>query len=156
MALVVLIAHGATNQLTTNAKAQLDLVTRGNRPKLPESMLMGMYEHVHSLNSVNNCFLYLVFWLVKISFLLFYYLLFKISKPFQRTWWVVFSITLLTFWVPIAGVLTTCAGANTVSLYSTLRVIMFRVVQRAKVIHIRGVQRTKCFEDNETDIQLRH
>jgi len=33
-------------------------------------------------------------------------------------WWAVLAFTLVTFWVPIAGVLATCAHAKTVADYS--------------------------------------
>ena len=49
---------------------------------------------------------------------MFYRSLFDISRPFRRAWWVVLVYTALTFWVPIGGVLATCAGASTVPEFS--------------------------------------
>lgn len=37
---------------------------------------------------------------------------------FRKIWWAVLAFTLVTFWVPIAGVLATCAHAKTVADYS--------------------------------------
>ena len=114
-ALLILIAHGVTNHVTNDAKMQLALAatTKGGEAKLLE-----MYHHVRYLNTVNNCLLYLVFWAVKLSFLLFYRLLFETSIPFTRAWWAVLAFTLLTFWAPIAGVLATCAHVKTVPEFS--------------------------------------
>jgi len=116
LALLVLITHGVTNQLTGDAKDQLSTAT-AKGSKVSQDHLLAMYNHVQSLNSVNNCFLYLVFWLVKISFLLFYHQLFKTNPLFKKVWWGVLWFTLLTFWVPIAGVLATCAGAQSIADY---------------------------------------
>lgn len=116
-ALVILITHGVTNELSLNSKAELANAATAV-PKPSASDLLGLYEHNYKLNTVNNCFLYSVFWIVKLSFLTFYLLLFKSSAPFKKAWWVVLAFTLLTFWVPIAGVLSTCAGASTVTGFS--------------------------------------
>ncbi len=116
-ALAVLITHGATNQLSLNSKAAIANAAKTN-PKPSQAELIGLYEHNYSISTVNNCFLYLVFWLVKLSFLLFYRFLFQSSATFKKVWWAVLAFTLLTFWVPIAGVLSTCAGADTVAAYS--------------------------------------
>ena len=119
IALLVLIAHGVTNQITSDAKVQLAnaAAIKGES----QATLLNMYYHVRYLNTVNNCFLYLVFWVVKLSFLLFYRLLFETSIPFRRVWWAVLAFTLLTFWIPIAGVLATCANVNTVPEFSKAR-----------------------------------
>ena len=116
-ALVILIVHGGTNQLSLASKAKIaDAVSE--KPKPSESYLLGLYEHNQRLSTVNNCFLYLVFWIVKFSFLVFYRFLFHTSAPFDRVWLGVTVLTFLTYWIPFAGVLTTCAGAHTVAAYS--------------------------------------
>ncbi|KAM0797918.1 hypothetical protein BDR22DRAFT_823731 [Usnea florida] len=46
-----------------------------------------------------------------------YRFLFQSSRPFKKAWWAVLTFTLVTFWIPIAGVLSTCAGAHTVTDY---------------------------------------
>ena len=116
LALLVLVVHGITNQLTNNAKVQLALAvaTKGE----PQAKLLSLYYHVRYLNTINNCLLYLVFWVVKVSVLLFYWSLFNHSRPFRKAWWAVTAFTLLTFWVPIAGVLATCAHVHTVPEFS--------------------------------------
>lgn len=116
-ALVILVTHGATNELTLDSKARLRDAMKST-PSPSESHLLGLHEYNHRLSTVNNCFLYLVFWIVKASFLLFYRLLFQTSAAFKKGWWGVTAFTFLTFWIPIAGVLTTCAGAHSVAKYS--------------------------------------
>ena len=116
-ALVVLIAHGGTDQLSLKSKAAIASAAK-SKPQPSQSYLLGLYEHNQRLSSVNNCFLYLVFWMVKLSFLMLYRFLFQSSRPFKKAWWAVLAFTVLTFWIPIAGVLSTCAGADTVAGYS--------------------------------------
>ena len=64
---------------------------------------------------------------------MFYRLLFHTSAPFNRVWWGVVVLTFLTYWIPFAGVLTTCAGAHIVAAYSkcSTDIIVFLVVQVA-------------------------
>lgn len=54
-------------------------------------------------------------WAVKLSFLLFYRLLFWVSKSFMRAWWCITLITLATFLVPIAGNITKCGSPRDIN-----------------------------------------
>lgn len=116
-ALVILIAHGFTNRTTDDAKADL-VVLSAPKLRTSEADLVAQYQRVQRLNTVNNCFLHLVFWTVKFAFLLFYYQIFKISPNFKRVWWAVLAFTFATFWVPIGGVIATCYNLNTVAEFS--------------------------------------
>ena len=116
-ALVVLIAHGGTNELSLKSKAAI-AGAANSKPRPSQPYLLGLYQHNQRLSTVNNCFLYLVFWIVKLSFLMLYRFLFQTSQAFKKAWWAVLVLTILTFWIPIAGVLSTCAGADTVADYS--------------------------------------
>ena len=118
LALAVLVAHGATNQITGDAKAARDALIAAKTPPTPPDVLLAQYRRTSQLNTVNNVFLYLVFWLVKLAFLLFYRLLFGSNRRFRIAWWCVLAFTFLTFWAPIAGVLATCAGASTLADYA--------------------------------------
>lgn len=124
LAFLVLVAHGITNQLTLHSKQDLGAALIA-KPKTPGPELLHLYQRNHDLGTVNNCFLYLVFWIVKVSFLLFYRLLFQTSATFKKVWWGVLAFTLVTVWIPLGGVLATCAGAKTVEDYS-----MFPVRER--------------------------
>ena len=116
-ALLVLITHGVTDELSLKSKAAIANAAKA-KPKPSQDELLHMYQHNQRLSTVNNCFLYLVFWIVKLSFLAFYHMLFKSSERFRKAWWGVLVFVLLTLWIPLAGVLSTCAGANTVAAYS--------------------------------------
>ena len=118
VAFLVLVSHSATNEVTLNAKAERDNL---KSTKAPAPQLLHSYQHVRYLNTINNCLLYLVFWAVKVAFLLFYHQLFRTSILFRKMWWAVMAFTLLTFWVPIAGVLATCSNARTLADYSRIR-----------------------------------
>lgn len=111
----MLLSHSITNEVTLNAKAERAIL-KAAKPT-PEAELLHSYQHVRYLNTINNCLLHLVFWLVKISFLLFYRQLFRTSAQFRKIWWAVLAFTLATFWVPIAGVLVNCAHAKTLADY---------------------------------------
>lgn len=117
LALVILIVHGGTNELSLNGKATL---AKTAARKASQAELLGVYRHNQRVNTVNNCFLFPVFWIIKISFLLLYRLLFQSSPTFKKVWWAVTIFTLLTFSVPIAGVVSTCDDAQTVTEFSKL------------------------------------
>ncbi len=157
-ALVVLIAHGGTNQLSLNSKAAIAKAA-DSKPQPSQSYLLGLYEHNQRLSSVNNCFLYLVFWIVKLSFLILYRFLFQSSRLFKKAWWVVLAFTILTFWIPIAGVLSTCAGADTVADYSQyLSQASHRppasFSRRLTTCYQRGVRWANSWPDNQVGVQL--
>lgn len=126
-AFLVLVVHGAMTQVKDDAKAKLALVLSG-RIKASPAQQIDKYRHLSHLNTVKNCCLYLDFWLVKLSLLLFYRFLFKSSARFNKIWWLVLAFVLLSFWVPIAGVLATCSGARTLSDYSRNSLLVMREV----------------------------
>ena len=49
---------------------------------------------------------------VKMSFLLLYYHIFRISQTFIRAWWIVLAIVVLTFCILILGTLTQCGSPS--------------------------------------------
>ena len=114
IALVTLIAHGATNQVTLERKAD---VAAAVKAQVPADQLLAMYQHLVALDRGNNCLLYLVFWEGKVSFLLFYRHLFRTNSRFNVVWWIVLVITVCLVWAPLGGVLKTCAGQSTLEGY---------------------------------------
>lgn len=118
LALTLLVIHGVTNQYTLQAKAnqQLDL-----RPGsgVSTTTILEEYHHLHVLNTVNNVFLYGIMWIVKVAFLLLYRQTFKFNKTFLKCWWVVFTITILTYIPPFVGVVYTCHDASTLAQWKT-------------------------------------
>ncbi|TVY22952.1 hypothetical protein LHYA1_G008173 [Lachnellula hyalina] len=63
------------------------------------------------LNIVTAVFGFTCYWAVKLSFLLFYRMLFGVSKAFMKAWWGVSAYVLITFWVAIGTSLTQCGGS---------------------------------------------
>lgn len=84
-AFLVLVAHGVTEHYTTEAK-QPNRRHKAGKIKLSEAQQLANFQHLSRLNRLNNCFLHLCFWLVKLTFLLFYRFLFKTSSAFKKVW----------------------------------------------------------------------
>ncbi|KAL9025149.1 MAG: hypothetical protein Q9196_005985 [Gyalolechia fulgens] len=55
---------------------------------------------------------FMVLWSVKATFLIFYRLLFDVSKTFVRLWWAAVAVTFATFWVCIGSTFTLCGSAS--------------------------------------------
>lgn len=51
-------------------------------------------------------------WLVKLTFLLLYRVIFDIDRNFRKAWWGVLVFVFVTYWVTVAGVLTQCGPAQ--------------------------------------------
>ena len=49
---------------------------------------------------------------IKMSFMLLYHHIFRISEKFIRAWWIILGIVFLTFWILIAGSLTECGSPS--------------------------------------------
>lgn len=62
---------------------------------------------------------FMVLWSVKATFLIFYRLLFDVSKIFVRVWWAAVALTFATFWVCIGSTLTLCGAASDLYNFST-------------------------------------
>jgi len=114
LAFVALVIHGALSVADGNDRVAID---HAKQEKTPASVLLGLYQRLAHVSAANNCFLYSVFWLVKIGFLLFYYRLFNISRNFRKAWWAVLAFTFLTYWVPIGGVISICGQSHTLADY---------------------------------------
>jgi hypothetical protein len=116
VAFLLLVIHGATNQLTSAAKTQLAFDEKPSS-QTSDDALLAQFHYVYQLNSANNVFLYLVFWVVKVAFLMFYRMLFGTSQRFMKVWWTVLALTVITYFVPFGGVVATCFGQTTVAGY---------------------------------------
>ncbi len=114
LAFVALVVHGALLLVHKKVNAAIGLAHKENAST---SVLLGMYQSREQLSTANDCLLYSVFWLIKIGFLLFYYRLFSTSTTFRKAWWVVLAFTILTFWVPIGGVIHICGEPHTLAEY---------------------------------------
>lgn len=76
----------------------------------------GRFEAEHLLFVRLNTAGILVSWCclyaVKMSFLLLYHRIFKISGRFIQAWWAVLGLVFLTFWILVAGSLTECGSPS--------------------------------------------
>lgn len=69
---------------------------------------------------------------VKMSFLLLYRMLFVVSTALNLIWWSIAAFTIVTFWVCIAGELTTCGASK--NLLKEGRLMYFRFTSNLKLI----------------------
>ena len=81
--------------------------TVGN-PKPPPDAVVAFRKHQEALTML---FIFSL-WAVKVAFMFLYRLLFWASPVFQRLWWGVMVVLLITVWVPIAGNLTSCGPVS--------------------------------------------
>lgn len=82
----------------------------------PETTDKNYYESVLSLLVRLNVASVFVTWCrlyaIKMSFMLLYYHIFRISQRFIQAWWIVLAIVVLTFLILIAGTLTECGSPS--------------------------------------------
>ena len=69
-------------------------------------------EYLFRLKVASTILLWVVFYLIKLSFLMFYRQIFEISTSFRRAWWAVIAFTLLTFLIGFLAIFWMC-GAPT-------------------------------------------
>ena len=62
---------------------------------------------------------FMVLWTVKATFLIFYRLLFEVSRTFMRVWWAAVAFVFASFWVCIASTFTICGSARDLYNFST-------------------------------------
>ncbi|KAL8721134.1 MAG: hypothetical protein Q9225_002117 [Loekoesia sp. 1 TL-2023] len=88
---------------------------------------------------------FMVLWSVKATFLIFYRLLFDVSKTFVRLWWAAVALTFATFWVCIGSTFTLCGSAK--DLYN------FKKCSSPEAIHdIRATYKYWCALNVGTDL----
>ena len=104
IALLALIGFGVGVQGYVDVAAQEFAIQAGEEPKPAD--YAGLVIHGRLYQVMLSAFAWISLWSVKFTFLLFYRLLFDVSTKFMRAWWVVTVFTFVTFWIPIAGVLT--------------------------------------------------
>lgn len=62
----------------------------------------------------------MVSWTVKVTFLLFYRLLFEVSLNFVQLWWVAVALTFASFWICIGSIFMVFGSASDLYDFSTL------------------------------------
>ncbi|KAL8938465.1 MAG: hypothetical protein Q9216_003878 [Gyalolechia sp. 2 TL-2023] len=71
-----------------------------------------LYHKYLQLRLTVTLLVFMVLWSVKATFLIFYRLLFDVSKTFVRLWWAAVALTFATFWVCIGSTFTLCGSAS--------------------------------------------
>ncbi|MCJ1286824.1 hypothetical protein MMC26_006170 [Xylographa opegraphella] len=103
-ALVVLVAYVATYTAMFPINYAVEDWVTGNG-EMPSIGVLDLYLHYEMA-------VWLLFWviiyLVKFSFLLFYRSIFGVSRTFKKAWWAVTVFTFLTFWACFFAMLWSC------------------------------------------------
>ncbi|MCJ1307803.1 hypothetical protein MMC25_001451 [Agyrium rufum] len=106
LALLGLLAFSITYQLGFPTFIDVVEISDGTVPEPADfDAVVKRYRQYQTAVSITE---WVTLWAVKFTFLLFYRLLFSVSKGFRTAWWLIFVFTALAFWVPITGVLTLC------------------------------------------------
>ena len=104
LALVVLVAYVATYTAMFPINYTVEDWVTGNG-EMPSVAILELYLHYELA-------VWLLFWviiyLVKFSFLLFYRSIFGVSRIFQKAWWTVTVFTFLTFWACFFAMFWSC------------------------------------------------
>ena len=108
VALVTLIAVASLYTAFFPQIYQVDDIARGQAGKLSASEFRKLLKFQVAMSV---CWWVSVY-AVKLSFLLLYRMIFVVSTFFNVTWWTITFFTMVTFWVCVAGELTTCGPAN--------------------------------------------
>ena len=79
------------------------------------------YHTYLQLRLVVTLLVFMVLWTVKATFLIFYRLLFEVSRTFIRVWWAAVALTFASFWVCIGSTFTICGSASDLYNFSRQR-----------------------------------
>ena len=75
--------------------------------------LTDLFYHTYlQLRLVVTLLVFMVLWSVKATFLIFYRLLFEVSRTFIRVWWAAVAFTFASFWVCFGSTFTICGSAS--------------------------------------------
>ena len=107
----MLVAKSVTIQVSDGINKEFSSILNKEVPMPPEAEYVYSYKKIRYFTLAGTVEMWLCYWLVKLTFIIFYRQLFDVSKRFRTLWWITLAFTLLTFWVPIAGELTFCGGS---------------------------------------------
>jgi len=88
------------------------LVRIGLKEEKAPPMTDPFYHTYLQLRLVVTLLVFMVLWSVKATFLIFYRLLFEVSRTFIRIWWAAVAVTFASFWVCIGSTFTICGSAG--------------------------------------------
>ena len=81
---------------------------RGLAQPPSQGAMLEIWLHDRRYADAGQYLFFIVTWLVKLSYLLFYRTLFGVSNLFMKVWWAITIVVFLAFWVCIAGIMTLC------------------------------------------------
>ena len=156
IALLILLAHGATNMLVLDVKDQL--AASMSAAPTDESRVLALYQRLSYLDVVNDCLFFLCIWATKMAWLLLYYYLFRTSVNFRIAWWAVLGFVIVAFWAPVGGLIATCNWASSLSDYGKLSFLSAeRETNRKEMLtHTRNslLQHTQFLRPDPSDLYL--
>ena len=82
------------------------------KQEAPPPLSDPFYHTYLQLRVVVTLLVFMVLWTVKATFLIFYRLLFEVSRTFVRVWWAAVAFTFASFWVCIGSTFTICGSAR--------------------------------------------
>ncbi|KAL8804914.1 MAG: hypothetical protein Q9223_005538 [Gallowayella weberi] len=143
--LSVLLLIGLAAAYTTGFPYSVRIAKIGRKEEKAPPPNDPFYHKYLQLRLVVTLLVFMVLWSVKATFLIFYRLLFDVSKTFIRMWWAAVALVFASFWVCIGSTLTLCGSAS--DLFD------FKKCSSAKSLHdIRATYKYWCALNVGTDL----
>lgn len=110
--LSLLLLIGLAAAYTTGFPYSVRIARINRKEEVPPPLTDPFYRKYLQLRLVVTLLVFMVLWSVKATFLIFYRLLFDVSRTFIRMWWAAVALVFATFWVCIGSTLTLCGSAS--------------------------------------------
>ncbi|KAL8703394.1 MAG: hypothetical protein Q9201_003423 [Fulgogasparrea decipioides] len=117
--LSVLLLVGLASAYTTGFPYSARIARIGLKLEKAPPLTDPFYHKYLQLRLTVTLLVFMVLWSVKATFLIFYRLLFDVSRTFVRFWWAAVALTFATFWVCIGSTFTLCGSASDLYNFST-------------------------------------
>ncbi|KAL8878489.1 MAG: hypothetical protein Q9198_003707 [Flavoplaca austrocitrina] len=143
--LSLLLLIGLAAAYTTGFPYSVRIARINSKQEVPPPLTDPFYRKYLQLRLVVTLLVFMVLWSVKATFLIFYRLLFDVSRTFIRMWWAAVALVFATFWVCIGSTLTLCGSAS--DLYN------FQICSSPeKLLAIRATYKYWCALNVGTDL----
>lgn len=110
--LSLLLLIGLAAAYTSGFPYSVRIARINRKEEVPPPLTDPFYRKYLQLRLVVTLLVFMVLWSVKATFLIFYRLLFDVSRTFIRMWWAAAALVFATFWVCIGSTLTLCGSAS--------------------------------------------
>ncbi|KAL8647397.1 MAG: hypothetical protein Q9226_006446 [Calogaya cf. arnoldii] len=110
--LSLLLLIGLAAAYTSGFPYSVRIARINRKEEVPPPPTDPFYRKYLQLRLVVTLLVFMVLWSVKATFLIFYRLLFDVSRTFIRMWWAAVALVFATFWVCIGSTLTLCGSAS--------------------------------------------